>query len=105
MDLTGRVPVPEPAPADSKVVLYRAVAAWNLATSSLGTRPRSLTSMPCDLAHSRTAVGSGPLVLDALRRLWPGRRVTEPGARRAALRYGASAFRSASECLALRSIS
>ena len=39
---------------------YCPVAALNLATSSAGTRPRSLTSMPCALAHSRTSVLSTP---------------------------------------------
>ena len=32
-----------------------------LSRSSAGTRPRSLTSMPCALAHSRTSAGSGLL--------------------------------------------
>ena len=32
------------------------MAALNLTTSSAGTRPRSFTSMPCALAHSRTSV-------------------------------------------------
>ena len=31
--------------------------AWNLTTSSSGTRPRSLTAMPWPLAQSRTADG------------------------------------------------
>src|SRR5207247_9924084 len=35
---------------------YCPVAALNLTTSSAGTRPRSLTSMPWALAHSRTSV-------------------------------------------------
>jgi hypothetical protein len=39
---------------------YCPVAALNLATSSAGTRPRSLTAMPCALAHSRTSVLSTP---------------------------------------------
>jgi hypothetical protein len=36
----------------------QAFAAWNLAMRSAGTRPRWLTSMPCDSAHARTALGS-----------------------------------------------
>jgi hypothetical protein len=60
---------------------YCAVAALNLATSSAGTRPRSFTSMPCALAHSRTLVLSTPSA--ALRPPWAGRRVPSP-ARRAA---------------------
>ena len=39
---------------------YRVAAALNLTTSSAGTRPRSFTSMPCALAHSRTSVLSTP---------------------------------------------
>ena len=39
---------------------YCVVAALNLITSSAGTRPRSFTSMPCALAHSRTSVLSTP---------------------------------------------
>ena len=35
---------------------YRVAAALNFTTSSAGTRPRSFTSMPCALAHSRTSV-------------------------------------------------
>src|SRR6266496_348621 len=34
---------------------YEWDAAWNLTTTSLGIRPRSATSMPCDRAHSRTS--------------------------------------------------
>ena len=59
---------------------YCLVAALNRATSSAGTRPRSFTSMPCALAHSRTSVLSTPSAR-ALRPLRPGRR---PPARRAA---------------------
>ena len=40
---------------------YWLVAALNLTTSSAGTRPRSFTSMPCALAHSRTSVVFSPL--------------------------------------------
>jgi hypothetical protein len=60
-------------------------AALNFMTTSAGTRPRSLTSMPWDLAHTRTAVEpAGPS--PALRPLRPGRR--EPaGARRAESTY------------------
>src|SRR5579871_3366402 len=41
--------------------IYCAVAALNLTTSSAGTRPRSFTSMPWALAHSRTSVVFSPL--------------------------------------------
>ena len=34
------------------------LAAWNRATRSAGTRPRWLTSIPCDSAQTRTAFGS-----------------------------------------------
>jgi 3-demethylubiquinone-9 3-methyltransferase len=34
------------------------LASWNRATSSAGTRPRWLTSMPWDSAQARTALGS-----------------------------------------------
>ena len=61
---------------------YRVIAALNLTTSSAGTRPRSFTSMPCALAHSRTSVLSTPSAC-ALRPLRAGRRVLPP-ARRAA---------------------
>jgi hypothetical protein len=40
---------------------YVPVAALNLTTSSAGIRPRSLTSMPWTLAHSRTSVVSSPV--------------------------------------------
>jgi hypothetical protein len=70
----------------SKPVLYCAVAALNLTISSAGTRPRSLTSMPWDFAHSRTAVESVPLALAALCPFRPGRRGGDPAARRAAPR-------------------
>ena len=50
-----------PQPRDRAVPLvYFRVAALNLATRSAGTRPRSFTSMPCALAHSRTSVLSAP---------------------------------------------
>ena len=52
-----------------EAVLYCPIAALNFTTSSAGTRPRSLTSMPWDLAHSRTAVESVPLALAGLRPL------------------------------------
>ena len=65
-------------PAHSQVVLYWPVADLNLTTSSAGTRPRSLTSMSWDLAHSRTAVGSGPPTLARLRLVRPGRRAAAP---------------------------
>ena len=45
------------------------MAALNLATRSAGTRRRSFTSVPCALAHSRTAVGFSPLT-DALHPGW-----------------------------------
>jgi hypothetical protein len=56
---------------------YFPVAALNLTTSSAGTRPRSLTSMPWVLAHSRTSVVFSPFV-GALRPLRAGRRVALP---------------------------
>ena len=46
------------AAAGAEAVRYCAVAALNFTTSPAGTRPRFLTSMPWDLAHSRTATGS-----------------------------------------------
>jgi hypothetical protein len=52
-----------------------------LTTSSAGARPRSFTSMPCALAHSRTSVLSTPSAR-ALRPLRVGRRA--PPARSAA---------------------
>jgi hypothetical protein len=36
----------------------QALASWNLATKSADTRPRWLTSMPCDSAHARTVFAS-----------------------------------------------
>jgi hypothetical protein len=33
---------------------YAPAAVWYCSTTLAGTRPRSLTSMPCSLAHSRT---------------------------------------------------
>jgi hypothetical protein len=62
---------------------YFSVAALNLIMSSAGTRPRSLTSMPCALAHSRTSVVFSPFAC-ALRPVWDGRRAL-PLTRRAAL--------------------
>jgi hypothetical protein len=41
--------------------LYCPVDALNLATSQPAPRPRSFTSMPCALAHSRTSVVFSPL--------------------------------------------
>ena len=61
---------------------YYAVAALNLTTSSAGTRPRSFTSMPWALAHSRTSVAFSP-VAEVLRPLRAGRRAP-PLTRRAA---------------------
>ena len=46
---------------------YFPVAALNLTTSSAGTRPRSLTSMPCVLAHSRTSVVFRPFAARCVR--------------------------------------
>ena len=51
-------------------MMWFPVAALNLITSSAGIRPRSLTSMPCALAHARTSVVLGP-VAGALRPLRP----------------------------------
>ena len=61
---------------------YYVVAALNLTTSSAGTRPRSFTSMPWALAHSRTSVAFSP-VAEVLRPLRGGRRAP-PLTRRAA---------------------
>jgi hypothetical protein len=62
---------------------YRVVAALNLTTSSAGTRPRSFTSMPCALAHSRTSVLSIPSAR-ARRLLRADRRAPSPARRAAA---------------------
>jgi hypothetical protein len=62
---------------------YCPVAALNLTTSSAGTRPRSFTSMPWALAHSRTSVVFSPL--GAGRRPVRAGRRAAPLARRAAL--------------------
>ena len=52
--------------------LYFSVAARNLTISSAGTRPRSLTSMPCALAHSRTSVSvESARLRSAPRAGWP----------------------------------
>jgi hypothetical protein len=68
---------------------YWLVAALNLATSSAGTRPRSVTSMPCALAHSRTSVVFSPLAAPPR----PGRRdprlTRAGGCRRTVLMPGA----------------
>src|ERR1700751_5389385 len=56
---------------------YRVAAALNLTISSAGTRPRSFTSMPCALAHSRTSVVFRPSA-DALRPPRAGRRQPPP---------------------------
>jgi len=71
---------------------YVLVASFNLAAHSARTRPRSFTSIPCALAHSRPLVGFGPLT-GALRPPRAGRRAPPP-ARRAALTFCASACRS-----------
>jgi hypothetical protein len=49
--------------ADERLLLCTSwpVAALNLTTTSAGTRPRSFTSMPCALAHSRTSAVFSPL--------------------------------------------
>lgn len=49
------------------------VAALNFTASSVGIRPRSLTSVPCALAHSRICVVSGLLAV-SLRPLRVARR-------------------------------
>jgi site-specific recombinase XerD len=82
---------------------YCPVAALNFTTSSAGTRPRSLTSMPWALAHSRTSPVFSPLAA-ARRPVRAGRRAA-PLARRAALTYCASASRSCLACCSFRSIS
>ena len=56
--------------------------ALNFIISSAGTRPRSLTSMPCALAHSRTSVVFSPFAC-GLRPVREGRRAL-PLTRRAA---------------------
>jgi hypothetical protein len=60
---------------------YRPAAALNLTTSSAGTRPRSLTSMPCVLAHSRTSVVFSPFA-GAVRPLRAGRLMPAPTRRK-----------------------
>jgi hypothetical protein len=59
---------------------YCRVAALNLTTNSAGTRPRSFTSGPCALAHSRTSVVFRPSA-DALRPPRTGRREPPPARR------------------------
>ena len=54
------------------ILAYFPVASWYLATIPAGTRPRSLTSIPWVLAHSRTCVVLMPPA--ALRPARPGRR-------------------------------
>jgi len=57
---------------------YWLVAALNFTTSSAGTRPRSFTSMPWALAHSRTSVVFSPLAGPGARRgtaAWQYRRL------------------------------
>jgi hypothetical protein len=67
-----------PQPRDRAVPLvYFRVAALNLATRSAGTRPRSFTSMPCALVHSRTSVLSAPAA-GALRPPRAGRHAPPP---------------------------
>jgi hypothetical protein len=61
--------------------LYWPVAALNLTTSSAGTRPRSFTSMPCALAHSRTSVVSSPLADPRRRPRWLRRLQSDPPGR------------------------
>jgi hypothetical protein len=58
-----KVPVPSGnyGPVAVRGGSYWPVAALNLTTRSAGTRPRSFTSMPCSLAHSRTSVVLRPL--------------------------------------------
>src|SRR5580704_6257125 len=72
---------------------YASAAALNFTTNSAGTRPRSLTSMPWLLAHSRTSEGFGPL-FGLLRELLRPARRTVPLSLRPAPMYFSSAFRS-----------
>jgi hypothetical protein len=72
--------------------------------SRRGTRPRSLTSIPCPLAHSRTAAISLPPPA-APRPARPARRDPAPETLRPAVINLASAPRSSATCAALRSIS
>src|SRR5581483_7706864 len=57
----ARIPGLPPSRQES-FLAYFPVAALNLVMSSAGTRPRSLTSIPWALAHSRASVGSAALV-------------------------------------------
>ncbi len=79
------------------------VADLNLTIRSAGTRPRSFTSMPCALAHSRTSVVFSPPAFP--RRLPRASLRALPPAWRAASTYRASASRSSFACRAFRSIS
>src|ERR1700753_1504017 len=83
---------------------YASAAALNFTTNSAGTRPRSLTSMPWLLAHSRTSEGFGPL-LGALRALPRPPPRAPPLTLRPAPIYLSSAFRNSVACAAFRSIS
>ena len=86
IELSWTAGTARPVPAANRVPgrLYFPVASLNLATSSAGTRPRSFTSMPWALAHSRTSVVFGSPAA-GLRAPRAGRRAAPP-ARRAALR-------------------
>jgi hypothetical protein len=59
--LAGLVAVSDPSMDGSFIRSYCPVAALNFTTRSAGTRPRSFTSMPWALAHSRTSVVFSPL--------------------------------------------
>jgi 5-methyltetrahydropteroyltriglutamate--homocysteine methyltransferase len=65
-----------------QAAIARDIGALNFTSSSAGTRPRSFTSMPWALAHSRTSVVFSPLAAPR-RALRAGRRVAPP-TRRAA---------------------
>jgi hypothetical protein len=82
---SAMIDMPAPFGVSADAIQGRwSVAALNLTTSSAGTRPRSFTSMPCALAHSRTSVEFRPLA-EALRPLRADRRAP-PLTRRPALK-------------------
>jgi O-methyltransferase involved in polyketide biosynthesis len=78
-------------------------AAWYFATTSAGTRPRSLISTPLSRAQARTAVVSAELGRRPAPR--PAGRVPLAVTLRAWLTYLPSALRSSASCAVLRSIS
>ena len=83
-------PGPESGVATAVIGAYAPAAVLYCSTTLAGTRPRSLISMPCSLAHSRTLAVSTA----SFARRPRGARLAVPPVRRPCLTYCSRALRS-----------